>query len=118
MKKKLLIIAAVVVGIVLIGAAILFGTGTSPHTGIYLRAANGEHLVVVGNSPIVMLNENETRFSSLQDGDKILVFYGNINSVFPCQARVDVCLKLGKGDRSDVPARTLEELIQLGWISS
>ena len=117
MKKKLLILSTAGFCILLMGAAVMFGTGNSPHTGTYIRATNGEHLVVVGNSPIIMLNENESQFSSLHDGDKILVFYGNIDTVFPSQAQVNVFFKLGEGDISDIPEHTWTELEQLGWVA-
>lgn len=118
MKKKLFITVLVVLCVIVISTIVMLSKGIAPHTGIYLRAANGKHLAVVDNSPIVILNENENRFSSLQDGDRILIFYGNIDASFPSQAKINICLRLGKGDISDIPERTLQELKDSGWVSN
>lgn len=115
MKRKLLPVVSFVICILLVGIAASEILHIAPHTGLYLSAANGEHLVVVNKTPIIMSPQN--RFDDLQNGDKLLVFMGDIATSFPAEAKVYAHFKLGKRDLSDLPEDILNELEQSGWIS-
>ena len=101
MKRKLPLIVSTVLCAVFVGVAISEILHIVPHTGVYLSAANGEPLVVVNETPIVM--SSKSHFDKLQDGDKILVFIGDIATSFPAEAKVYAHFKLGNGDLSDIP---------------
>ena len=116
MKRKLLIAASAVICVLLVGAAALKILHIAPHTGVYLSAANGEPLVVVNETPIVMSSKG--RFEKLRDGDKLLVFIGDIATSFPAEAKVYAHFKFGNGDLSVIPESVRNELEQSGWISS
>ncbi|MBQ3200160.1 MAG: hypothetical protein IJB67_07345 [Firmicutes bacterium] len=115
MKRKLLLAVSFVICILLVGIAASGILHIAPHTGLYLSAANGEHLVVVNRTPIIMSPQN--RFDDLQDGDRLLVFIGDVATSFPAEAKVYAHFKLGKGDLSDLPENILNELEQSGWVS-
>ncbi len=115
MKRKLLIVVSVVMCILLVGITISEVLHIAPHTGVYVSTTNGKHLVVVNKTPIIMSSSNS--FDKLQDGDKLLVFIGDIATSFPAEAEVYAHFKLGKGDLSDLPESVRNELEQLGWIS-
>ena len=114
MKKKLLLI--VLLCVVFAGVAISEILHIAPHTGVYLSAANGEPMVVVNETPIVISSKG--RFDKLRDGDKLLVFIGDIAASFPAEAKMYAHFKLGNGNLSDIPESVRNELEQLGWISS
>ena len=107
MKRKLLIAASAVICVLLVGAAALKILHIAPHTGVYLSAANGEPLVVVNETPIVMSSKG--RFEKLRDGDKLLVFIGDIATSFPAEAKVYAHFKLENGDLSDIPESVRNE---------
>ena len=105
-----------------VAAALALGTGwmahrqITPNVGRYLAGADGSHLVVLDGSPIVMASENEAQFRGLSDGDLILIFNDGIETSFPGRTGVYACLRLASGNAADIPAKTLEELRQLGWL--
>ena len=124
MKKKLLIPAAVLLGIVLL---VICGTlfflsarGLAPHTGIYLEADNGSHLIVLdGRSPIVMSNHtgDEAAFSRLETGDKVFVLLDGIDESYPGASGAYLVLRIGRDRLDQVSQETLDTLAQLGWIT-
>lgn len=117
MKKNLLITFSVVICVVLIGIVTSLDLHIAPNMGVYLSTTNGECLVVVNNTPIVLSAKNENSFADLQNGDKILVFLTDTNDSFPAEAGVYACFKLGSGDLSGISENVLKELECLGWIS-
>lgn len=117
MKKRVLIALAVLVCITIIAVFIFSGIGLSSHTGLYLRADNGSHLVIMDNSPIVMSDRADNdMFANLTDGDRILFVHDGIQESYPGGTLVYMCLKLSDGDITDIPETVLTSLSELGWI--
>ncbi|MEA4933198.1 MAG: hypothetical protein VB071_06380 [Lawsonibacter sp.] len=89
-------------------------------TGSYLRANNGTHIIIDRqSSPVVMRNRfaSDAMFDGLEDGDRVLVVCDGINESYPAQSNVYFCFRLGKGEAADLPADTLHQLAELGWLS-
>ena len=115
MKRTRLVVLTLVLALTL-GIGWMAHRQITPNVGRYLAGAAGSHLVVLDGSPIVMASENEAQFRGLSDGDLILIFNSGIETSFPGRTGVYACLRLASGDAADIPAKTLEELRQLGWL--
>ena len=88
-------------------------------TGRYLEANNGSDIMVVDNSPNVMLNRtNRDIFKNLKTGDKILVIHGATAESYPGQTGVYAIFKLGGGSISDIPQAVIDSLTELGWLGT
>ena len=118
-RKKWLAAAAVVVLLcILVGGILLWGP-VRVNTGIYIEA--GEPMVVFpggSGEPVVMRcgRDNDKMFGKMRTGDKILVFHdGRMMLSYPAQMNVFFCLRLKRGDISDVPEGVLESLERMGW---
>ena len=121
MKKSKWLIPIIVIGIILVAIIaclvymIVQGLGFS--TGRYLEADNGSNMVVVDNSPEVLLNRtNRDIFKNLETGDKILVIHGAIAESYPAQTGVYAIFKLDSGSVSDIPQAVIDSLTELGWL--
>ena len=117
MKRIRLVVLALVLALAL-GIGWMAHRQITPNVGRYLAADNGSHLVVMGDSPIVMASENEAQFQGLSDGDLILIFNDGIETSFPGRTGVYACWRLAPGNAADIPSETLEELRQMGWLDS
>lgn len=118
MKKKILVAFSVLLCIIIIAFFVFAGMGLSSHTGLYLKADNGSHLVIMDNSPIVMSDRSDDdMFKNLTDGDRILVFHDGVNESYPGGTLVYAYLKLGDGELSDISENVLLSLNELGWIN-
>jgi hypothetical protein len=116
-RKRLLFLLVGLLCVVLLGIFLMRGKDLS--TGYCIAADNGSYLLVIDSSPIVMQAiGSENMFSGLQTGNKILVVHNGIATSYPGQTGAYLCLRLQKGDPSDVPENVLAELRELGWISS
>ena len=123
MKKSKWLIPVIVLGVILVLMVACFifmaiqGLGFS--TGRYLEADNGSHIVVVNNSPTVMLNRtNRDIFKNLETGDKILVVHGATEESYPGRTGAYAIFKLGSGSISDIPQTVIDSLTELGWLKS
>ena len=121
MKKSKWLIPVIALGVILVLMVACFiymavqGLGFS--TGRYLEADNGSKMVVVDNSPKVMLNRtNRDIFKNLETGDKILVIHGAIAESYPAQTGVYAIFKLDGGSISDIPQAVIDSLTELGWL--
>ena len=101
--------------ITLIVVMIVNGLGFSQ--GRYLEANNGSEMIVVDNSPTVMLNRtNRYIFKNLDTGDKILVIHGATAESYPARTGAYAVIKLGNGSISDIPKTVIDSLTELGWL--
>lgn len=121
MKKKILIPICILPALVLLAAcAILYMNANALgfSVGRYL-SANGSHMMILDNSPIVMSNraDNEGLFSKLSDGDRILVLHGSTAESYPARTGAYAVFKLTDGTIDDVPAEVRTELEELGWLT-
>lgn len=121
MKKTKWLIPVIAFGVILVIMVACFvymavqGLGFS--TGRYLEADNGSKMVVVDNSPNVMLNRtNRDIFKNLATGDKILVIHGATAESYPAQTGVYAIFKLGGGSIRDIPQTIIDSLTELGWL--
>ena len=121
MKKSKWLILVIALGVILVLIVACFiymavqGLGFS--TGRYLEADNGSNMVVVDNSPEVLLNRtNRDIFKNLETGDKILVIHGAIAESYPAQTGVYAIFKLDSGSVSDIPQAVIDSLTELGWL--
>ena len=88
-------------------------------TGRYL-VSNGEtSLIILDNSPIVMINDSdEDIFKGLTDGDLISITHSEIMESYPGQTRVYKLKKQSDGTIEDIPKDVLDNLRKMGWIGS
>ena len=116
-KKKqllLIVIAALVVGI-----AALVISGLTPAVGYVIAADNGQYLIVLDDSPVVMGNctRDENLFVGLKTGNQVLILHDGIRESYPAQTGVYFCMNIGSGDPDKIPAHIMESLTELGWIT-
>ena len=117
MKKKIWIPVVIVLVFILL-AGIVFSRFVTMAIGTYIE--NG--VVVFDRSqenPVVMLNQtgNQNAFSNLHTGDRVLVLHDNSMMLsYPAQINVFVCLRLKKGDLSNIPESLMKELVDMGLV--
>lgn len=126
MKKKILVVLATIVALVLLLFAICFIAlgiasfkGYSVSKGRVLITDNNSHMIIIDNSPIVMSNQskNEKIFEGLTNGDEIMIVHDGIQESYPGGTGVYFCKKLADGEYKDLPEKTLLSLAEMGWIS-
>jgi hypothetical protein len=87
-------------------------------TGRCLVTINGTYLIVDKNgSPIIMNNQSnkDGLFNRLSSGDKIIIACDMIQTSYPGNTGVTMCMRIAKGSLDDIPEATLSELQKLGW---
>ncbi len=118
-------IPACIIGVLLLAVltvVIVFGVmlhqGRGLTIGRCLLAENGSYMLIDENSPIVMSDRSSDKdmFFGLSTGDKILVVHDGIAESYPGQTGAYFCLRLSKGDISDIPEEVITSLKDLGWI--
>ena len=126
-NKKWILPTAIVLGIIILLAASFFifafvmtekGYGMSVGRALY--AKDGSCMLVVDeNSPIRMndLSGGENLFDGISTGDKILVIHTGIAESYPAQTGAYWLMKIGEGDRDDIPDKIIEDLSAMGWLS-
>ena len=120
MKKLKYIIPIATFAILIVLISVLFIGNYSISTGRCIVADSGSYLIVMDNSPVVMSNRtnNEGLLDNLQTGDEILIVHGAVAESYPGQTGTYFCIRLSKGDRSDVPEEILIELTEMGYLTS
>lgn len=127
MKRKILVILATIVAILLLLFAIcfvVFGIASFKGYGVMegkvLVTNTGYMIIDEDNSPITMSNqsENEEIFKGLTSGDKILIVHDGIQESFPAGTGVYYCKKLYDGEYKDLPEQVIVSLIELGYIDT
>ncbi len=115
--KKLLLLFFTVIFLLFISlfCLVLF-SGSSITIGRYIQSDKGEHLVADKTAPTVMHSDHDFMFRNLSSGDKILVIHGLTNLSYPGSTDAYFCMKLSDGEITDVPAKILFELYDLGWV--
>lgn len=120
MKRKGWLIAAVSVLLCILMGVMWFLNPAYAGVGFYI-AAEEPMVAFQGRygEPVVMRSSEEycKRFQKLHTGDKILVFHdGRMMLSYPAQLNVHLCIRLRKGDVSDLPEGVSEALEEMGWI--
>lgn len=127
MKRKILVILATIVAILLLLFAIcfvVFGIASFKGYGVMegkVLVTNTSYMIIDNdNSPIEMSNqsENEEIFKGLTSGDKILIVHDGIQESFPAGTGVYYCKKLADGEYKDLPEQVIVSLIELGYIDT
>lgn len=121
-KKAITVIMIVVVGLLLVinlGFSFLWANRLTLTTGTYIKTNGGSDMIIMNDSLSFLHTESENIFSGLQTGDKILIVYKHDKTVVltPGGPVCYFCLRLGKGDLSDIPEKYLEQLRDFGYIS-
>ena len=121
-KRKWLILTAAVSVIVVLFAGFV---GIMNHkslgfsVGRYLKAKNGVSMLVLDNSPIQMSDRTDKGlFEKLETGDKILVLHDGIAESYPGRTGAYAVFKLEEGSSDDISQDVLEQLREMGWLSS
>jgi len=114
-KKRLAIIGVLLA--VILGAAVIMG-GISFSTGRYIKTASGSSMIVMDNSPVVMINEtgNNTPFDDYSTGDSLLIVHGPVAESYPGSTPVYHALCLNGGSAADIPRDILTELQDMDWV--
>ena len=112
-KQLLLIVAAVLV----VGVAALVISGLTPATGYVIAADNGQYLIVLDDSPVVMASRprDENLFRGLKTGNQVLILHDGIAESYPGQTGVYFCMNIGTGNPDKIPAHIMDSLAELGW---
>ena len=127
MKKKILVVFATILSILLLLFAIcfvVFGIASFKGYGVMegkvLVTNTGYMIIDDDNSPIEMSNqsENEEIFKGLTSGDKILIVHDGIQESFPAGTGVYYCIKLYDSEYKDLPEQIIVSLIKLGYIDT
>ena len=121
MKKTKWIIPMLFIGLILVLlitlVIVMIVNGLGFSQGRYLEANNGSEMIVVDNSPTVMLNRtNRDIFKNLDTGDKILVIHGATAESYPARTGAYAVIKLGDGSISDIPKTVIDSLTEIGWL--
>ena len=87
--------------------------------GRYLKATNGEHLLVINNSVTVLRDVSDlfSPFDCIQTGDKLLVFHDVVQETYPSRTDAYYVIRLEMGKFSDIPDKVIANLSQLGWLN-
>lgn len=119
MRKKRIIVLVVGVFLAAVIAGLLVLSPFRTDTGIYIAAGSPFILFDRGSGePVIMLcpEGKDNMFSKLKTGDKILIVHnGTMMLSYPAQMNVYFCIRLKKGDVSDVPEGVMESLEEMGW---
>ena len=127
MKKKILVVFATILAIILLFLAIgfvVFGIasykGFSVSKGRVLITDTGSYMIIMDNSPIVMSNrsKNEKIFEGLTNGDEIMIVHDGIQESYPGGTGVYFCKKLADGEYKDLPEQVLLSLIEMGYVDT
>ena len=116
--------AAAAFGLLVCCAAFLFFSSRNPYClslGNYLRGSSGSHILICEDGSPIVLNDRSRDadlFDRLSDADRVLVLHDAALESYPARSAAYFCFRLGDGSPSDLPAPTLEELAQLGWLSA
>lgn len=119
-KKRVMFPLMILACILLAGLGWCLAHRVSVFTGRYLQAGNGAHIVVDRSGAPVILEDRTSRpalFDGLSDGDRVLVLCDGILDSYPARAYARFCVRLGGGAAADLPADTLRQLSELGWVS-
>ena len=114
MRKKVMIAAWILAGLLAVAAGALALSPFRFSTGIYI-AADSPLILMDGGSgePVVMLG----RTGDFRTGDHVLILHnGTMMLSYPAQMNVYFCIRLKKGDASEVPEEALKTLEEMGWL--
>lgn len=95
-------------------------TDTMVSEGFFLPCTNGSYLLIIDNyGPTELTSENgdNSIFSQFTAGDRVKAVHGILLETYPAMTSFFSLEKLSEGDLSDIPADTLTELEEIGWIA-
>ena len=119
MKKKLLITAAIILGLglLIIGAVWYMNTHFLSVSVGRVLISDSAVMLVRDDAPTVMTDRTGNRklFDSITDGDKVLVLHGMEMLSYPGQTDVYAMLKLKDGNIADISDTVLDSLAAMGW---
>ena len=115
-KKQLLLI---VIAVIVVGIVALVISGLTPAVGYVIAAEDGQYLIVLDDSPVVMSSRtrDENMFVGLKTGNQVLILHDGIRESYPAQTGVYFCMNIGSGNPDKIPQHILESLTELGWIA-
>lgn len=113
--KITLIIIAVVLAILLIGAAVVLLSGNQVTITRCIVSDNGSLYMVYDERP-VHINAGEER--GYQTGDKLLIVHASaFAESYPEQTRAIFVMRIGSGSVEDIPQKAIDILIETGNIT-
>ena len=126
--KKWILPVCIVAGVILFLAIAFFAfaafmnaKGYGMSSGRVLIARDDTYMLVVDeNSPMRMSDRSESGdlFDGLRTGDKLIVIHNGIAESYPSQTGAYFIIKLGRGSIDDIPDKIIDELTQMGWLTS
>ena len=122
-KKRWMIPVGIIAAFVLLCAVGLWYMASNTlgfSVGRCLIADNGSYMLIRDKSPIVMSNVkgNESLFSDLETGDKILVLHNGIDESYPGRTGAYWCMKLDDGTEADISQEVLSTLSEMGYLNT
>ena len=115
-KKQLLLI---VIAVIVVGIVALVISGLTPAVGYVITADDGQYLIVLDDSPVVMsgCTRDENMFVGLKTGNQVLILHDGIRESYPAQTGVYFCMNIASGSPDKIPAHIMESLTEQGWIN-
>lgn len=111
--------AALLLLILFLGGGLLWASmnSLSLSAGICLKTQNGDCLLIVDQSPVVLSQRGKTDidFSDFSTGDRLLVLHDGIQETYPAKTGVYGIWKTGTGSAADIPQQVVDSLAGLGW---
>lgn len=116
--------------VIFVLAACLTACGKSPASenndkivseGFFLPCTNGSYLLIAENYGPIELdpkNGDNNIFSEFTAGNRVKAVHGIILESYPATTTFYSIEKLSDGTLSDIPADTLSNLEELGWIAA
>ena len=95
-------------------------TDTMESEGFFLPCTNGSYLLIIDNYGPAQLTPEDgdySVFSEFSAGDRVKAVHGILLETYPAMTGFFSLEKLSEGDISDIPADTLTNLEEMGWIA-
>lgn len=113
MRKRIVIILLATVCLLAAGLFVI-----SPFTvsiGTYIAADRPLIVLDKGSGEPIVMQGGSWDYGT---GDRVLILHnGTMMLSFPAQMNVYLCIRLKKGDISNVPESVLDSLEEMGWLS-
>lgn len=118
MKRKYLLVIVLIVILCVSLVRALVPVPLTSSTGHCVLSDSGCFLVL-DDLPVELHTRtgNTDVFNHLATGDKLFVIHDGILETYPAQTHTYFCLRIGRGDTSDIPQNVMDGLTELGRLS-
>ena len=110
-NKKYVIVIAILGVLILMFSTLSWASGWCVVNGndpVVLVEEDGNMLMLKNDSPV------NRRLHKYKSGDKILIFHGGVQEIFPGDTSAYFCMRLARGTISDIPDDLVRSLQSYG----